>query len=235
MSERFAIYYAPAVGSPMWKRAAEWLGRDAANGTEFGTDIAGLSREQLDGITKSARRYGFHATIKAPMALAEGTSRAELESALAGFVERHEQIAIGGLQLRLLDGFLALVPIRQSEALTALAGECVAQFERFRGPMGAAEREKRDHGGLTVRQLDLLERYGYPYVMEQFVFHMTLTDRLGAADREPVMRAAVDWFAPLLGRDVGLDRLVLFHEAEPGAPFMRLGDVALAVKVTVDA
>jgi hypothetical protein len=39
----------------------------------------------------------------------------------------------------------------------------------------------------------------------------------------------------VVGREVVLDRLSLFHEAEPGAPFMRLADFPLSVEVKVDA
>lgn len=235
MPERFAIYFAPATRSPLWTRAARWLGRDPASGAVFDADIAGLRRDRLAEVTTAARRYGFHATIKAPMALAGGTSRAELEAALAAFCRRSPQVPIGRLRLTLLDGFLALVPERQGDALTEFAAECVAQFDRFRRPMSAAERERRIHGGLSASQVSLLDRYGYPYVMDQFVFHMTLSDRLATPDREPLLRAAGEWFAPLLGSEVVLDRLALFRQAGPGSPFMRLADFPLSVEEKVDA
>lgn len=235
MPERYAIYYAPAAASPLWLKAAEWLGRDAASGERLITQIGGLSRSRLEQLTSSARRYGFHATIKAPMALAEGTTRFELETALAEFAAQQRSVSLGRLELRLLDGFLALVPVRQSEALTAFAAECMSAFERFRRPMSVSERQRRNHGGLSARQLELLDRYGYPYVMEQFLFHMTLSDRLGPADREPVRRAADAWFSGQLGEEIVLDRLALFHEAAPGAPFMRIADFPLSMEVKVDA
>jgi putative phosphonate metabolism protein len=235
MSERFAIYFAPSVTSPLWTKAAEWLGRDPTSGEVSEAGVAGLSRERLAAVTTSARRYGFHATIKAPMALAEETSRVELEQALAAFGLHHQQLPIGRLKLTLLDGFLALVPEQQGETLTRFAGECVAQFDRFRRPMSASERARRIHPGLSAYQIGLIDHYGYPYVMDQFQFHMTLTDRLEAADREPLMKAAEAWFAPLLGREIMLDRLSLFHEAEPGSPFMRVADFPLSVEVKVDA
>jgi putative phosphonate metabolism protein len=235
MSERFAIYYAPATTHLLWSRAVEWLGRDPADGSLFAPAIGDLSRERLSELTVSARRYGFHATLKAPMELAEGTNRVELEQSLVAFGLKYKQVSIGRLKLTLLDGFLALVPEHQSEALTALAGECVAHFEPFRRPMGKAERERRIRSGLSAYQIALLDHYGYPYVMDQFLFHMTLSDRLDPADREPMMCAAQEWFGPVLGREVMLDRLSLFHEAGAGAPFMRLADFPLSVEVKVDA
>ena len=80
---------------------------------------------------------------------------------------------------------------------------------------------------LTARQIELLDGYGYPYVLEQFQFHMTLTDRLPVEQRAPMRQRAARWFADELAQPIVLDRLVLFHEAEPGAAFRRLDDFVL--------
>jgi putative phosphonate metabolism protein len=234
MTERFALFFAPPITSALWKRAAQWLGRDAATGKAAIAAIPGIDRERLDALTGSARRYGFHATLKAPMALADGTTRAELEQRLAAFVLRQPQLAIGRLRLTLLDGFLALVPERQSEALTAFAASCVSEFDDLRAPLDATARDRRTRAGkLTPYQIGLLDHYGYPYVMDEFRFHMTLSDRLAAADREAATAAAEAWFASFVGSELVLDRLCLFHEAEAGAPFRRVADYPLTVEVTV--
>ena len=81
--------------------------------------------------------------------------------------------------------------------------------------------------GLSERQIELLDAYGYPYVFEEFRFHMTLTDRLDDADARDIATAASTWFGPVLEEPVLLDRLVLFHEAEAGKPFRRVGDFKL--------
>ena len=231
MSYRYAIYYAPAADDPLWTQAANWLGRDPAGGVAPTTQIPGVARQELDRISTSARRYGFHATLKAPMALADEATRAALETALAGFAAAAAPVAIGRLQLASIDGFIALVPVRQSAALTDFAGKVVAAFDRFRAPMSTEERTKRiAPGRLDARQIALLDQFGYPYVLEQFQFHMTLTDRLSDADRQAAMAAAGAWFAPSLGRDLQVDRLTLFHEPQPGAPFDRVADFLLSGK-----
>lgn len=228
MSERFAIYYAPGADEPLWAKAAEWLGRDPLSGASIEGPLAATAREALFDRSVSARRYGFHATIKAPMALSAGTSRAELEDALSAFTAETEPVVIGRLKLHLIDGFLALIPAEQTAELTDFAGEVVEAFEPYRLHPSAAERERRLKGGhLSARQIELLDRFGYPYVFEEFRFHMTLTDRLPEAERDAYARAAAAHFGPLAEADTLLDRLVLFHEPEPGAPFMRLGDYML--------
>lgn len=233
MPERFAIYYAPPTTSELWQRAARWLGRDAATGNVSNADIPGIDGGKLTALTPSATRYGFHATLKPPMALAEGHTGEELEEALQRFVLRNGQVAIGRLELKLLDGFLALTPVRQSGELTAFAGRIVAEFDHFRAPMSAEERERRLKSSLTPYQIGLLDHYGYPYVMDEFRFHMTLTDRLAVDEREEVIAAAADWFAPVLDQSYAVDRLSLFAEPEAGAPFLRRTDFPLSAEVRV--
>ncbi|HEY4165714.1 MAG TPA: DUF1045 domain-containing protein [Reyranella sp.] len=210
MTERFAIYFAPARESLLGRAAETWL-----------------ARAELAHATVSARRYGFHATLKAPMGLATGCDRAGLEARLGQFAQAHAAVALGRLAPRVLDGFIALTAEPQPQAVTDFAAEVVEEFEPYRAPLTAGERERRLAALLTPRQVELVDGYGYPYVLEEFLFHMTLTDRLADADRGRVLERAAEWFAPALAEPIALDRLVLFHEAEAGAAFRRLGDHVL--------
>jgi hypothetical protein len=211
MPERLAIYYAPARHSPLDILATRWL-----------------VRPELAALTVSARRYGFHATIKAPMALKPGARQAELAAELKSWCAKEGPVSVGRVEIRLLDGFLALVPAVQAEDLTNFAGRVVEVFDRFRAPLDAKERAKRLSAPLTDRQVKLIERYGYPYVMEQFLFHMTLTDRLPPAQSGKLLAEARTFFAETLAVPLVIDRLVLFHEKQSGAPFTRGAEFALA-------
>lgn len=205
MSQRFAIYYAPARHALLWERAQAWL-----------------DQPDLAGRTVSARRYGFHATIKAPMALKAGTDLPMLESAMATFAETEAPVRLAGLAPRLIEGFLALTAAPQPPGVTRLGEIATLAFEPFRASLSPDERARRMQAPLTRRQIELLDSYGYPYVLEQFLFHMTLTDRLAPDNRDEMVARAAAWFAPALAEPVTLDRLVLFHEPEPGAQFVRL-------------
>ena len=121
--------------------------------------------------------------IKAPMALAAGLSDRDLDRALGAWAASRGRVEIGRLTIVSLDGFLALVPTEQSAALTAFAAAVVEDFDGFRSALTEAERTRRQ-GALTPRQAVLLEQFGYPYVAEEFKFHMTLTDALPEADRD---------------------------------------------------
>ena len=209
MTERFAIYFAPGRDSLLGQRAEAWL-----------------AQPELEALTVSARRYGFHATLKAPMALAAGVDRAQVEMAVAEFAGRNAAVEME-LAARLIDGFLALTAEPQRQELTDFAASVVVAFEPLRALLAPAERARRLRAPLSARQIELLDRYGYPYVLEEFQFHMTLTDRLATEQREPMRKRAADWFAEALAEPVVLDRLVLFHEAELGAAFRRLDDFVL--------
>jgi hypothetical protein len=203
MTARYAIYFAPARESLLWARAQAWL-----------------AQPDLEPLTVSARRYGFHATLFAPMRLAFDFS--SFAAGLSEFADDRAPVALTGLAPRLIDGFLALTTEPQPQALTDFATDVVMSFDWARELLTLDERARRLKAPLTDRQIELVDRYGYPYVLEQFLFHMTLTDRLAPELREPMMARAVEWFAPALAEPVQLDRLVVFAEPEPVAPFERL-------------
>jgi putative phosphonate metabolism protein len=226
MTERYGIYFAPSATSSLWERAATWLGRDAFDGDIFDGPVAGLDRARLLNLTQSANRYGFHATIKAPMALVDGATEADLRARLTEFAAGQRPIELGKPRIESIDGFLALV-VGPNEALQDFAAHVVEDFDVFRAPMSVKDRAARAAKGLTERQLELLDAYGYPYVFEEFRFHMTLSDRLGGEDRADVAEAASTWFGPVLDSELVLDRLSLFHEPESGKPFKRVADFKL--------
>lgn len=203
MTARYAIYFAPARDSLLWQRAQDWL-----------------TQPDLEPLTVSARRYGFHATIKAPMTLA--LDLAELDAALEAFADEHAPVVLDGIAPRLLDGFLALTTVPQLEALTDFAAVAVDAFEPFRAPLSESELARRLTAPLTPRQVELVHQFGYPYVLEQFLFHMTLTDRLAEDLRAPMVERATHWFRDALATPIVLDRLVVFAEPQPGAAFERL-------------
>ena len=226
MTERFAIYYAPSATSDLWERAATWLGRDCSDGDLFDGPVAGIDRDRLLNLTQSANRYGFHATLKAPMVLVEGASEADLRSAITTFASEHQPIDLGKPQLASLDGFLALL-VDPNDDLQDFAAHVVERFDVFRAPMSSKDRAARVSRNLSERQVELLDAYGYPYVFDEFRFHMTLSDRLAQDDAADIAQAATTWFAPVLDAPLILDRIALYHEPDAGKPFNRVGDFKL--------
>ena len=61
-----------------------------------------------------------------------------------------------------------------------------------------------------------MQRWGYPYVMEEFRFHLTLTGRLDEATAERVETALRPVMAPLLPVPFTVSSFCLFGEAADG-------------------
>lgn len=210
--KRFAVYYAPRPG-PFATRAAEWLGWSAESGHPLHQpSVPGISDPA--SITQDARRYGFHGTLRAPFRLAEGVTGLHAIEAVATMARRLAPVSCDGLRLENLHGFLALTPQGCEAALLALGATVVEATNPLRAPLTQAERAKRRPETLTLRQRDLLDRWGYPFVMEEFRFHLTLTDRL--FDPDPVAAALTAHFAPVLPRPFVIEDLCLFGEDKTG-------------------
>jgi putative phosphonate metabolism protein len=214
---RYAVYYAPIPGTPLHRQGSAWLGRDACTGEALAQpDVDGLRR-----LTADPRRYGFHATLKPPFALREGVGPEALMRACAALAAE-----IVGFRVKLkigqLDGFLALVPDGDAVPLQDLAARCVRELDGFRRPPSEDELARRRKAPLTARQDANLLRWGYAYVLDDFRFHMTLTERLEPGDADRLLGAARAHFAAELGDPVPVDGITLFQEPEPGAPFLAL-------------
>ena len=217
---RYAIYFTPAQDDPLTVAAARWLGRDAFSGGRVAQgEEAPLSDETLREATADPRRYGFHATLKAPFELNAGCSFAALEEAVALLAAETRAFTLPRLVLGRLGPFFALVPGEPSSTLQSFAGECVRRFEPFRAPLSAADLARRNPEKLLVKQRDYLESWGYPYVFDEFRFHMTLTGSLEPAlaeALEPILKAR---FAAFLDKPLRIDGVALFIEPERGQPF----------------
>jgi putative phosphonate metabolism protein len=218
---RYAIYFIPEENDPLQRMAARWLGRDPFSGSAVEAPaVASLSPGEIAFHTASARRYGFHATLKAPFRLAENQTEAGLQSALDSFAQNAGPVTIPRLAIGRIDGFFALIPAMPLPELDRFAGEVVREFDRFRAPLSEAEIERRSPDALSAQEFSNLCQWGYPYVFDAFRFHMTLTGRVGAGEADRVRAALDEVFTPLLGSPVAVDGLGLFVEREPGAPFV---------------
>jgi putative phosphonate metabolism protein len=218
---RFAVYHAPPEGTPLADLAARWLGRDAATGAPLARPaLPGLEPARAEVLTESPRFYGFHGTLKAPFALAGGATAGDLIAAVDRFAAGRCAFDIPPLRVRALGAFVALMPSAPAPALDDLAAACVRAFESLRAPPDAAELARRRAAGLTPAQQGNLERWGYPYVMDDFRFHMTLTGRIADdAERAAVAEGLAALFAPVLAGPESVAGLAVFHQPDRRSPF----------------
>jgi putative phosphonate metabolism protein len=210
---RYAIYYAPAPDTELSRFGAQLLGYDAYSGMDlpFPDGITSSRPDWLD-ITADPRKYGFHATLKAPMTLADGKTEADLAAACESFAATARRIPVIEPIVDSISGFIAVIPASPSAELAQLAAEATQEFDSFRAPLTPEDRARRNPAKLTPRQRDYLDRWGYPYVMEDFRFHMTLTGRLDAERREPVMAMLRSRFSEIGLRTLAIDRIALFRQ-----------------------
>lgn len=230
MKPRYAIYFAPEQGSPWWEFGARWLGRDECrnmNRCQFPLDQIGPI--ELRELTAQPRRYGFHATLKAPFHLNDGHSVNDLTARMQALAATLKPVLLESMQAKLLGDFVALVPAIGSHDLMALAAVCVATLDDLRAPLSEADRARRRVDALDAREQELLHLYGYPHVLERFRFHLTLSGPVAPPMAQRVLQAVAAPVAQLNATaPLVLDRLCLFAEPAPGQPFQRIADAGLS-------
>ena len=219
---RYAVYFAPPPDSPWWQAGSQWLGRCAAGCTlKPMPAINGISDEAFQQLTAAPRRYGWHATLKAPFTLASGVNASQLREALTTIAARSSAFEMPPLKVTLLDDFLALVPQTRSAEADAVAARCVIELQPLAAPLSATELQRRRQAPLSPAQDALLERWGYPFVLDQFQLHCSLTGSLKHLNSQQVQnlqQAAEDWFANL--PPCRFETLALFAEPTQGADFV---------------
>ncbi|WP_299613566.1 DUF1045 domain-containing protein [uncultured Tateyamaria sp.] len=214
MYTRYAIYHTPEAGTPLAELGAAWLGWDSAQGSARthpnvdGVDVA--------AVTATPRKYGFHGTIKPPFRLAEGCSIDEVRGALATLCADTAPVTLTGLQLAQLGRFLALVPTGDASDLGALAARVVQDLDTFRAPLSETELSKRRTRRLSPAQDAYLVRWGYPYVLDQFRFHMTLSGNLDQATAQQAEAALNQLLAPIALTPYRIAGLTLLGEDAEG-------------------
>jgi putative phosphonate metabolism protein len=226
---RYALYYAPRPEEGLAVAANQWLGRNAETGQSRPLKaVSAFTAERLGEITADPRLYGFHGTLKAPIALAEGFSERDLLEAVGNFAVGRRSVVVPSMTLTCLSGFLALVPSQPSIELQDLADSCVIEFDEFRQPADEAELARRRAAGLSPRQDELLLRWGYPYVLEEWRFHLTLTGRIGDdGERSAITDLLRRQFMGFIDRPLTVRDLCVFRQPAPGRPFTAIARFTL--------
>ncbi len=217
---RYALYFTPPHDDPLTAAAGRWLGRDAFTGETFPAAAAGgLDAAEILQTTEEPRRYGFHATLKAPFELARSVTERDLLDVAAEFAEKTPAFRLPELVLGQLGRFFALVPGDLYPALQDFSADVVRSFEPFRAALSEADLARRKPEQLDDAHRANLLRWGYPYVMEQFRFHMTLTGQVPPERQDAVAAVLRHTFADHIGRPLPISGLAVFVEETRGAPF----------------
>jgi hypothetical protein len=225
---RYAVYWAPELDHPLWAAGSDWLGRDARGASEHAPPRP---------FTGEPRRYGFHATLKAPMALRDGASDRDLLDLLESVAGRRRSFAMPALEVTQLRGFIALRPVPELSAkhpLSEFADACVSELDALRRSPTERELQRRlESSPLDARERNHLVRWGYPYVFDSWQFHMTLSDSFGSDQLSSaacgrMLSDARQHFAAALSLPLNCSSVCVFVERGSSGPFTLWRRIVLA-------
>jgi hypothetical protein len=226
---RYAIYFVPEADTKFYRYGSSILGYDCYSGKTvdfpgwFGDDAVNWNE-----LTATPRRYGFHATLKAPFHLSPSCTEAQLVKALQNFAALGHAIHSFAPTIRLLNGFFAVVPVEAEPALDTLAASCTTLFDAYRAPMSPQERGRRVALGLNQSQIQNLDRWGDPYALSEFRFHMTLTGKVPAGRRKAILATLLNGFRAMrVEAAIAIDRLALLKQDTPDSAFRVVGQSGL--------
>ncbi|MBY4629922.1 DUF1045 domain-containing protein [Rhizobium croatiense] len=217
---RYAICFTPPASDPLSLVAANWLGRNVFSGDMLEPPaVRGLGIHEIAFHTALPRRYGFHGVLKAPFHLSGDMSESQLLRDLMRFAGTFAPFQISRLEIARLGSFYSLMPSAPCEQIQYLASAIVQEFDRYRAPLSEADIERSDPDGLSAAQFANLHRWGNPYVMDEFRFHMPVTGSINAVDMPRVEQALRTIFMPVLKEPVMVSNVALMIEEGTGGPF----------------
>ena len=227
---RYAIYYCPAQTSSLWQFGSAVLGYDSSRAVTVPYPETELvTAEQFASWAERPGRYGFHATLKAPFHLRPGISEAELKEHVRELSTTLSRVALGHLDVTSIGAFVALTAASPNPELSRLASKCVDHLEPIRTPLSQADLERRMATQLSTRQIELLEFYGYPFVHDEFRFHMTLTGPLKSTERCMALEVLKTLYTPV-DQPTTIDAITLARQDHPTAKFVVSGRYPFAAR-----
>lgn len=226
--DRYAVYYAPEKGSPLAQLGNRWLGRDPECYADLSPpDNMDLSTDLFEKYTATPKRYGFHGTLKAPFRLCETASYFDLDTALEKLAQTLPPACAGNLKLKAFSDFFALVPSGTCDEINLLSARCVEALDVYRRPLESYELDRRRLANLTPKQDAYLEKWGYPYVFDEFRFHLTLTGNVPETLHAEFRALIKSWMTPVFNAPFKVSEICLFGDPGGGLPFKLIKRYAL--------
>lgn len=217
---RYAVYFIADPENLFYARASAWLGWDCAKGQDSPhpgrADLKNPGRIDIAAVTATPRKYGFHGTIKPPMRLAQGVTEGMLRERASELAASITPVELKRMEIARLGRFLAIVPSKANREFEGIAARFVTELDDLRAPLTEAELERRRRSSLTDRQDALLQEWGYPYVLDEFRFHMTLSGSLTEATSTAAMEMLKQWLGPVIPTPLKVNRMALAGEGPDG-------------------
>ena len=188
--KRYAIYYAPIENPELDLFGKCWLGWDPYKGEETTkSDLSKLpSFKKFSSLVLTPKQYGFHGTIKAPFKLKNEYTYNDLENKVREISKQIHSFYFDQLIIKKLGNFIGLIPTNNLK-VNAVSNKFVEELDYLRDELSENEIKKRKPHKLTSNQKQMLFKWGYPYVFDEFKFHLTLTSKLNVVEIDDVLRS----------------------------------------------
>jgi putative phosphonate metabolism protein len=227
-SPRYAIYFAPVAHSALSTFGNGVLGRDAERDVDI--DVFPQLKQRFPNWrthVSVAAHYGFHATLKPPFALAPGIKVSAVRQHVAELADSLSPISIGQLKVDSIGRFVALVPVSTPVDLATCAARIVRSLDPLRAPLSEQDRARRRPETLSPQQIEYLDQWGYPYVLDEFRFHMTLTGPLPDGERQEAVQSLRTLYEPF-DQSVNIKEICIFAQSHSTAHFTQIERIRLA-------
>ncbi|SHN61465.1 DUF1045 domain-containing protein, partial [Desulfovibrio litoralis] len=223
MPKRYALYFVPQQKTLLSALANGLLGRDIFSNTSVPFHcFKEISQQELEIATEEPRKYGLHATLKAPFYLKDNMTEQGLCLALEEFSKKQSSVYCPKLNLKNIDNFLGLTPavltkseINAQEEISCFAFNIVKEFDKFRAELSEADLIRRKKQLLSLKQLEYLERFGYPFVADEYRFHLTLTSRILDTEKNKIFfNVFQTYLKEVLDQALFIDNITLCVQSE---------------------
>jgi len=221
MTGRIALYFSPVKSSALNHFGEALLGRTNKAARNENSQSSFPNQSKWKRLTEKPAHYGFHATLKAPFEISKNKTLDMLIQEVEAFAKTQSPHTLNTLGPSELSNFMALTVSEQSKGLADFAFQCVTKFEDFRKPLSESDIARRKQQTLSKRQLELLNQFGYPYIDDEFRFHMTLSGQL-AKDDHDFHAWASSLYSEMVKEVPVLDQLCLFTQEDRKSAFVEV-------------
>ncbi len=221
---RYAIYYAPPKESNLEEFGRYWFGWDPLNAKLINNKqrinyLNGFGIKNLKNIDKNvliAKKYGFHGTLIPPFKLNKNYSTNLLFKKTEDIAKKFKKFKFYKFKLKKINNFYAFVQNKKNNNINKLSNRLVRELFKFRSPLTKKEIDRRNPSKLSKFQLNILYKWGYPYLMSEFKFHMTLASEVTGNKLYSELKKIENNKEIILNEINNFDKIYIFGENQKG-------------------
>ncbi|MCY4302093.1 MAG: DUF1045 domain-containing protein [Aestuariivita sp.] len=215
-TQRYAVFFVPETTDRWANFCTSWLGWDSVTGNSVSHPEISMVGCTISALTDVPRRYGLHATLKPPFRLAPEKSERTLEQAIAELTGTLAPICLDSLEITRLNRMLMLTAVGFPSTINHLSARLVMELDCHRAALTDLEFSRHKPDVLTPAQTRNLNEWGYPYVLDEYRFHITLTSKLPRDELSHTELILAKELKPKLPRPIHINNISLMREDDNG-------------------